>query len=70
VIWGSATAIAGASYTLLGAALLFLTSLFLASRLSINVSRNLEETVSGFLSGSVKPEEVTPIALTNELLAA
>jgi len=70
VIWGSATAMAGASYTLLGAALLFLTSLLLASRLSINVSRNLEETVSGFQSGSVKPEGVTRIAATNELLAA
>jgi hypothetical protein len=55
---------------LLGAALLFLTSLLLARRLSINITRNLEETVSGFLSGSVEPEKVTPIALTNELLAA
>jgi hypothetical protein len=32
VIWGSAGAIAGASYTLLGAAVLFLTSLLLARR--------------------------------------
>jgi Transmembrane secretion effector len=70
VIWGSAAAIAGANYTLLGAAILFLTSLLLASRLSINVSRNLEETVSGFLSGSVASEEAAPIALTRELLAA
>jgi MFS family permease len=35
VIWGSAAAIVGTSYTLLGAAVLFLTSLLLASRLSI-----------------------------------
>src|SRR3984893_11309478 len=35
VIWGSAAAIAGASYTLLGAAVLFLASLLLAGRLSI-----------------------------------
>jgi len=70
VIWGSAAARVGASYTLLGAAVLFLTSLLLARRLSINAAGNLEETVSGFLSGSVEAEEVTPIALTRELLAA
>jgi len=70
LIWGSAASIAGPSYTLLGAAVLFLASLLLARRLSINVPRNLEETVSGFLSGSVEPEEVTPIALARELLAA
>jgi hypothetical protein len=69
VIWGSAGAIAGASYTLLGAAFLFLTSVVLARRLSIDVTRNLEETVSGFLSGSFEPEQVAPIALTNESLA-
>jgi len=54
----------------LGAAVLFLTSLLLARRLSINVTEHLEETVSAFLSGSVEPEEITPIALTRELLAA
>jgi len=70
LIWGSAAARVGASYTLLGAAVLFLTSLLLARRLSINAARNLEETVSGFLSGNVQAEEVTPIALTRELLAA
>jgi transmembrane secretion effector len=70
VIWGSTAAIAGVSSTLLGAAVLFLTSLLLARRLSINVTGNLEETVSAFLSGSVEPEEITPIALTRELLAA
>ena len=43
VIWGSTWAIAGTSYTLLGAAVLFLTSLLLARRLSINFAGNLEE---------------------------
>ena len=70
VIWGSTAAIAGARYTLLGAALLFLTSLLLARRLSINATGNLEETASNFLPGSFEPEEVTPIALTRELVAA
>ena len=70
VIWGSAGAIAGASYTLLGAAVLFLTSLLLARRLSINIAENLEERVSGVLFFSVESKEVAPIALTRELLAA
>jgi len=70
VIWGSATSIAGASYTLLGAAVLFLTSLLLARRLSINFAGNLEKRVSGVLSIRVESQEVTPIALTRELLAA
>src|SRR5271167_552054 len=68
VIWGSAGAIAGASYTLLGAAVLFLTSLLLARRLSINFAGDLEEKVSGDLARTVEPEEVTTIALTRELL--
>jgi len=55
VIWGSAATIAGASSTLLWAAVLFLGSLVLARRLSINV---------------VESKEVTPIALTEELVAA
>jgi hypothetical protein len=46
VVWGSAASIAGASCTLVGAAVLFLTSLLLARRVSINFARNLEETVS------------------------
>ncbi len=70
VIWGSAGAIAGTSYTLLGAAVLFFTSLLLARRLSINFAGNLEERVSGVLSIRIEPKEVTPIALTRELLAA
>ena len=55
VIWGSAAATAGASYTLLGAAVLFLTSLLLARRLSISVAGNLEQRVSGVLSIRVEP---------------
>jgi predicted MFS family arabinose efflux permease len=69
VIWGSASALAGARYTLLGAAILFLTSLLLARRLSINFSGNLEQRVSGVLSIRVEPKEGTPIALTRKLLA-
>ena len=70
VIWGSAGAIAGTSYTLLGAAVLFLTSLLLARRLSINFAGDLEERVSGALSIRIEPKEATPIALKRELLAA
>src|SRR6202022_1921806 len=55
VIWGSAGAIAGATYTLLGAAVLFLTSLLLARRLSINFAGNLEEGVAAVLSIAVEP---------------
>jgi predicted MFS family arabinose efflux permease len=70
VIWGAAGAIAGASFTLLGAAALFLTSLLLARRLSINFAGTLEERVSGGLSIRAELKEVTPIELTRELLAA
>jgi Transmembrane secretion effector len=70
VVWGSAGAIAGTSYTLIGAAVLFLTSLFLARRLTINFAGDLEERVSRVLTIAVEPAEVTSIALTNELLAA
>jgi hypothetical protein len=70
VMWGSAASLAGASYTLLGAAVLFLTSQLLARRLSINFAGNLEEGFSGDLSIRVEPEEETPIALTRELCAA
>ena len=70
VIWGWTATIAGASYTLLGAAVLFVTSLLLTRRLSINATGNLEEGVSGLLSIAVGPSDVTSIAVTNELLAA
>ena len=70
VIWGWTAAIAGSSYTLLGAAVLFLTSLVLTRRLSINFAQSLAQRVSGDSSTRVEPKEVTPIALTTELLAA
>ena len=69
VIWGSAGAIAGTSHTLLGAAVLFFTSLLLARRLSINFAGNLEESVAGVLSFRIEPKEVTPMAVERELLA-
>jgi MFS family permease len=68
VTWGSTAAIAGAGYTLLGVAALFFTSLLLGRRLSINVTGNLEQTVSGFSPGTV--EEAAPIGFTKELLTA
>ncbi len=70
VIWSSAAALAGPIHTLLGASVVFLASLLLARRLSINVRTDLEEKVSGFLSGSVESGEETPIALGRELFAA
>ena len=68
VIWGSAGAIAGASYTLLGAAVLFFTSLLLAPRLSINFAGDTKKGVSGVVSFRIEPKEVTPIAPARELL--
>jgi len=70
VLWGSAGAIAGTSHTLLGAAVLFFTSLLLARRLSINGAGGFKESVSGVPSIHVEPREATSIALKRELLAA
>jgi MFS family permease len=56
VIWSFAAAAAGPIYTLLGASVLFLVSLLLTGRLSINAKADLEEKVS--------------IALTRELVPA
>src|SRR6202048_3256107 len=70
VLWSSAAALAGPIHTLLGASVLFLVSLLLAGRLSINVRTNLEEKASGLLSGSVGSGEGTPITLARELFAA
>jgi Na+/melibiose symporter-like transporter len=70
LIWSFAAAVAGPTYALLGASVLFLASLLLARRLSINVRTNLEEKVSGFLSGTVESGEGTPIALGREFIAA
>ena len=44
VIWGSAAAIGGATSALFGAAILFLLSLLLAGRLSINFTREIPIT--------------------------
>ena len=57
VIWGSAAAIVGASYTLFAAAVLFLIGLLLFRRLSINFTGNPEERVSGVLSITEDPLE-------------
>ena len=46
LIWSSSVAVAGASYTLVAAAVLFLVTLFLTGRLSINFTANLKEGVS------------------------
>ena len=70
VIWGLTASIAATSYTLLGAAALFLMSLFLAGRFSIEFGGNLEQRLSRDSSIDVEPEAVAPIALANELLAA
>jgi predicted MFS family arabinose efflux permease len=58
VLWGSAATLVGASYTLLGAAVLFLTSLFLARRLSIDCKGNLAD--SGIPSMRIEAENATP----------
>jgi predicted MFS family arabinose efflux permease len=46
-IWGLAAALTGATCALFGVAMLFLVSLLLAGRLSINFTRNLGERNSG-----------------------
>jgi hypothetical protein len=57
-------AIAGPSYTLLGAAALFLIGLLLSARLSIDFTANSRKRVS-----NAKSEETAPAALTPGLLA-
>ena len=68
VTWGLAASIAGVSHTLLGAAVLFLASLLLARRLSINFAADFEESISGILSIRVKREEAASIGLRKESL--
>ena len=55
-IWGSVAAVAGASYALLWAAALFLLSLLLAGRLSINFTRNLGGRESGAYLEASNPQ--------------
>jgi predicted MFS family arabinose efflux permease len=70
VIWGVAVAMIGPIYTLLGAAFLFLSSLFLASRLSINLPGKFEERVAGVLPGNIEPPPVTPTMRKRALFVA
>jgi MFS family permease len=70
LIWASAGTIFGAGYTLFGAAILFLASLVVARRFSINFARNFEEKVLGHLATRAGLIEVTPLARTADLLAA
>jgi Transmembrane secretion effector len=69
VIWGSAASIVGAGHTLFGAAALFLASLLLARRLSLNSTGNLEQKPSGDISIRVETKELSK-QFTPELLAA
>ena len=68
VIWGGAAAIAGPNYAMLGAAVLFLISLLLASRLSIDFTAILKESVSN--APMDINSEVAPMTLTSDLFAA
>jgi MFS family permease len=68
VTWGSAGALVGARYTLFGAAVLFLMSLLLARRLSINFAADLEETFSSVLSLRIKRDEPASMVLRKEPL--
>ena len=64
VIWGSAAAVLGAGTSLFTAAVLFLMTLLLSRRLSINFVVNPEEKVLGVLSITEDPMAPTSRALT------
>jgi hypothetical protein len=66
-IIGVASAIAGPRGTLLGAAVLFLSSLILVRRLSINFTEKPEEKLAGGSSVHIE-RGGTPIARTRNLL--
>ena len=68
-IWSLAAAMTGATCALFGAAILFLVSLLLAGRLSINFTRNLGGRESGAYLESFEPAEVklSDIARRNDL---
>jgi MFS family permease len=70
VIWGSSVAIVGPGSTLLGAALLFLVSLLLSARLSIDFTVRLVQWVSNILCVTGRSAEAAPMALTTDLSAA
>jgi MFS family permease len=63
VIWGAAAEIGGANYTLVGVAGLFLMSLLLTGRLSINFTGNLEERFSGPPAKRAVDQKLTPITV-------
>jgi hypothetical protein len=70
LIWGSSVAVVGPSSTLFGAAVLFLVSLMLKTRLSINYATNLSKGLSNVLSITERSAEAAPTALATELLVA
>jgi MFS family permease len=58
VIWGSAAAIAGASYTFIGAAVLFLTSLLLTGRLYTLDNLSSRDTTTDASAGAARGAQV------------
>jgi MFS family permease len=68
LISGFAGAVAGTRPTLLGAAVLFLASLIISRRLSINFTGSLNDEKVARGSSSQVVNEVTPITRTRELL--
>jgi MFS family permease len=70
LIWGFASAMAGTSCTLLGAAALYLASLVLARRLSIDFAESPQEGVVSPLPVYIETKTTMPGVLKRELLAA
>jgi MFS family permease len=70
VIWSFAAATVGPVYTLLGASALFLLTLLLAGRLSINLRADVQEQIPDFLSLSIESRKRTPAMLAKGLVAA
>jgi Na+/melibiose symporter-like transporter len=70
VICGSLVAVVGPGSTLLGAALLFLVSLLLSSRLPANFAAWLVGCASNILSVAGRSGEAAPMALNTDLSAA
>jgi len=69
VIWGSLLAVVGPSSTLLGAALLFLVSLVLSYRLSVNFAPNIRKRAFDGPYMNVKSQAAAQAALTTGLFA-
>jgi MFS family permease len=68
LIWGAAATIAGPASTLFGAAGLFLISLLVGTKLSINFAANIREQVTNCPSMRVKSPESGTAPLTTGLL--